>query len=233
MTPREQYETILQHLKHMRQQRFDVQDQFWAELHEALGAHKTLKKVKDPLERRLKAANLLGEWGFQLIQQRFVKPALQRLQQTRAEINWDQTQLKRLAPKVPLTSGPDWNLVETVHGSNYHTQGFGADRYAEGRAKLLALPYKVAGIPVRVRQEDLPRPKNPGRFYVHTSKFHVEAQTDSVIIDVMSRRPMLTLKEQIKMCWKIGVNPRVYNPWLPHGLEAKLGLDYFGNELGT
>jgi hypothetical protein len=30
---------------------------------------------------------------------------------------------------------------------------------------------------------------------------------------------------------KKGVNPRVYMPFLPHGIEQQLGLDYFGNDL--
>ena len=44
------------------------------------------------------------------------------------------------------------------------------------------------------------------------------------------RKPVQSFKDQIKSCWKRGVNPRVYNPFLPAGLEEKLGLDYFGGE---
>jgi len=44
------------------------------------------------------------------------------------------------------------------------------------------------------------------------------------------RRPGPTLREQVRLCWKRGVNPRVYSPFLPHGYEQSVGLDYFGGE---
>lgn len=50
-----------------------------------------------------------------------------------------------------------------------------------------------------------------------------------VDIDIIKRTP-LALKEWVRRCWKKGVNPRVYNPYLPHEFEQTNGLDYFGNE---
>ena len=37
-----------------------------------------------------------------------------------------------------------------------------------------------------------------------------------------------SLREWLALCWKRGCNPRVYNPWLPHGIEERLGVTYFG-----
>ena len=34
-----------------------------------------------------------------------------------------------------------------------------------------------------------------------------------------------SLVEQVRMSWRRGVNPRVYNPFLPVGFEEKHGLD--------
>ena len=57
------------------------------------------------------------------------------------------------------------------------------------------------------------------------------AVADAFEVEVLKRLPGLTLREWLKRCMQFGANPRVYNPFLPHGLEAKLGLDYFGNDV--
>jgi hypothetical protein len=40
-----------------------------------------------------------------------------------------------------------------------------------------------------------------------------------------------TLREWVRRCWKIGSNPRVYNPFLPHGFEEREGISYHGEDL--
>ncbi len=37
------------------------------------------------------------------------------------------------------------------------------------------------------------------------------------------------LVDWVQACWKRGVNPRVYDPFLPHGFEQRHGLDFHGN----
>ena len=39
------------------------------------------------------------------------------------------------------------------------------------------------------------------------------------------------LREQVRRSWARGVNPRVFNPFLPHGYEEQEGIDYFGRDL--
>jgi hypothetical protein len=60
--------------------------------------------------------------------------------------------------------------------------------------------------------------------------FHVTALVSDPIDVVIIKNKKELLRDWLKNCWKRGVNPRVYNPWLPVGLEDKMGLDYFGNE---
>jgi hypothetical protein len=60
--------------------------------------------------------------------------------------------------------------------------------------------------------------------------FQVTAMvSDSIDVEIIKNKQE-SLRDWLKNCWKRGVNPRVYNPWLPPGLEDKMGLDYFGNE---
>lgn len=50
-------------------------------------------------------------------------------------------------------------------------------------------------------------------------------------LPLIIHHPPPTIREQVKMCWGRGINPRVYCPFLPHGYEGKVGLDFFGNDL--
>jgi hypothetical protein len=49
-------------------------------------------------------------------------------------------------------------------------------------------------------------------------------------IEVLRLKPDIPLRETVRLCWKRGVNPRVYMPFLPHGYEEQEGLDRFGGE---
>ena len=71
---------------------------------------------------------------------------------------------------------------------------------------------------------------NRGLSFFEEGEYCIYANTDGAGWDFAMRKPVQSFKDQIKSCWKRGVNPRVYNPFLPAGLEEKLGLDYFGGE---
>jgi hypothetical protein len=62
-------------------------------------------------------------------------------------------------------------------------------------------------------------------------EFRVMAYTDQTGVEIIKRRPGVTLREWVRRCWKKGINPRVLNPYLPAGYEEKHGLDYWGNDL--
>jgi hypothetical protein len=57
------------------------------------------------------------------------------------------------------------------------------------------------------------------------------ALPDELEVEVLRRLPGLTMREWLKRCMQLGANPRVYNPFLPHGTEERLGLDHFGNDV--
>jgi hypothetical protein len=53
----------------------------------------------------------------------------------------------------------------------------------------------------------------------------------TVDLEILKSRPELSLRDWAKTLMKAGCNIRVFQPFLPHGIEQKLGLDYFGNDL--
>jgi hypothetical protein len=119
-------------------------------------------------------------------------------------------------------------LLVRVSASTYHTQGFGASRYAKAEAEQQADQARLSGVPVEVRPVGKPR---TDRWGVQYQDYGVFAPTNAVGWEMLRLRPGPSLREWIRGCWARQVNPRVYNPWLPAGLEDRLGLDYFGNDL--
>jgi len=109
-----------------------------------------------------------------------------------------------------------------VYSSDTNTcrsQGWGALRYAQKAAEGCADRLRAQGIEAEVRSAT----------ETWGTRFEVWAKTDEAGFDLIDRKGE-TIKDFLKRCWKAGVNPRVYNPFIPAGLEEKLGLDYFGNE---
>ena len=126
--------------------------------------------------------------------------------------------------------------IATCDAGHWHTQGFGANKYAKGDAEMRADRARHYGIPVEVKlvSEQVVRSAYPVNSSSTYQKFEVVAKLAELLdqeILAHSRPP--TLVEQVRMCWKRGVNPRVYDPWLPHGFEEKHGLDFFGGQKGA
>ena len=110
-----------------------------------------------------------------------------------------------------------------VHESQYLSQGFGAKTYAEGHAKQAKMHVEFNGVQAEVVFEE--GASRGG------SSFKCMAYVESdVDIEILRIRKTLPLKDWMKACWKMGTNPRVYQPMLPVGLEEKMGIDYFGND---
>lgn len=118
-------------------------------------------------------------------------------------------------------SGEVWSRVDSVCTSSYSSQGWGATTYARNAAEASADHYRAQGLRVEVRR------RTAGRDLVY---FEVWAEASADEARVARLKPGQTLREWVRMCWRRGVNPRVYNPFLPHGYEERAGLDYFGND---
>ena len=76
------------------------------------------------------------------------------------------------------------------------------------------------------------------RHYIPSRYGGTDSATYGVLIDttpigweILKRKPAVPLRETVRLCWKRGVNPRVSMPFLPHGYEESVGLDYFGGEV--
>lgn len=189
----------------------------------ALDAYASLIKL-----RGKKRAERLEEWEVAIIRDQFMRQYAPRYEQLQSEKRWVKHEVTRLAEQLRPESGEQW--LELTRTYPHHTQGFGADRYGEGDAQVYASEREGLGVEVRVRKvtEGEPRRDRWGsdasyRYWI------VEALVrDEVDVEIL-RAHNADMAMWLAACWKRGVNPRVLLPGLPHGLEEKLGVDYFGN----
>ncbi len=137
--------------------------------------------------------------------------------------------LASLAETTPVWTTGDLRKAMVASAHTYMSQGYGASRYAERQAQMVADKARFHGLTAEVRPEGPARTES--RWGITYQDYAVWVNTDEDGWKLLERKPEVPLKEWLRLCWKRGVNPRVYNPFLPAGLEEKLGIDYFGNDV--
>jgi hypothetical protein len=137
--------------------------------------------------------------------------------------------LSELAPFAEVRragSDGDWYPLALRTSWDYSTQGYGAGKYAEGAVQFTADVARALGF---VDGVDLVVLRVP--YHTEDAWLAAVRVEDAIDVEIVKRSPPPPLREQVRLAWKRGVNPRVYNPFLPHGYEAQVGLDYFGRDL--
>lgn len=137
--------------------------------------------------------------------------------------------LYNLAPHAEVRpAGPNgyWYALELRTSWDYSTQGYGAGKYAEGAVQFTADVARALGF---VDGVDLVVLRVP--YHTEDAWLAAVRVEDAIDVEIVKRSPPPPLREQVRLAWKRGVNPRVFNPFLPHGYEEQAGLDYFGRDL--
>lgn len=119
----------------------------------------------------------------------------------------------------PVALPPPARGLTTGTGS-YHTQGLGAARYARGAVEGEADTARSYGLSVEIhyRKDEL-------------GTVEAWANTTELGAFLLKYKPGPSLREQVRLWWARGVNPRVYMPFLPVGYEGSVGLGQFGHDL--
>ena len=131
-----------------------------------------------------------------------------------------------LVEQEPEPSEDEWYPVTTSWVSTYSTQGFGANSYARGAAETRADECREGSPEIEIRVV-YKNEENGLEEYVVEAR--VASTLEAQIVRLRMKPPRL--RDWVKSCWARGVNPRVYQPFLPHGFEEENGLDYFGNDV--
>lgn len=135
--------------------------------------------------------------------------------------------LRELAVETVMPISDDMILVTKTRGANYSSQGYGANRYAKNSAMFEADKAEHNGLTAEVRTLDTAARDRWGIAYDTYGVFANTNEAGLALLEFMEQPP---LREQVRLSWKRGTNPRVYMPFLPHGYEEKEGLDFFGGD---
>jgi len=136
--------------------------------------------------------------------------------------------LGELAKSAEMPTTDEMIQISMTDGGWYHTQGYGANSYAKGAARSEADKAEYHGLKTEVRTLEK---QKADRWGISYETYGVFANTTEAGIALLNYKEAPPLREEVRMCWKRGVNPRVYMPFLPHGYEEQEGLDYYGNDL--
>jgi hypothetical protein len=113
-----------------------------------------------------------------------------------------------LAPLVEARPGTEWLKVAEEYAYTSQPYG-GAQKYAHVAALEKAEPFRRCGLEVDVRGAEV---------WVKATPATAEL--------VRRKKITMDLEEWVRFWWKHGVNPRVYNPYLPPGYEQNHGIHF-------
>lgn len=116
-----------------------------------------------------------------------------------------------------VRQGPEPIKVDWFYAGSYSSSG---PRYSRGAAELALAGYRRVAPEIRLEIVD----SAAGWDLVAW----VASEAD---VALLKRLPGFSFREQVRWCWANGMQPRVFNPFLPHGYEEREGLDYFGHDL--
>lgn len=151
------------------------------------------------------------------------KAALQRayrLRDRRAErlgrvLDWMATRRRPVATPDPLV------YSESAY-STYRSQGWSCESYTRQAAEQDAAHCQMLGVRAEIVDWTYTDPAKPEPYKFG---YRVMVYTDRAGIEILQRKPV-SIKVWLQDCWNRGVNPRVYNPFLPHDLEERMGVSF-------
>lgn len=141
-----------------------------------------------------------------------------------------EARLKEIAVRSAIPPTPDLHMHETRSSGHYSSQGWGAAKYARESIQMEADEAIANGLIAEVRETRRER-YSDGYGGGERVDYGLFVNTTKLGWEMTKRKPAVSLRDWIKSCWKRGVNPRVFNPFLPHGIEEKLGVSYFGDDI--
>jgi hypothetical protein len=153
------------------------------------------------------------------IYQAFQEKARALVEQQASETKRLKELVTSIASKLKPRRGSERFTYASHWISTYRSQGYGAERYTGGLADIDLGFVESHGIEAAV---------------VHDSNgldsYDVLVMVeDSIDVEILKAQDF-SIRDFLKACWSRALDPRVFNPYLPHGLEEKLGIDFQGRD---
>jgi hypothetical protein len=121
-----------------------------------------------------------------------------------------ENRLFELAVGLPVPAADDWQQIGERWDSTYRSQSYAASKYAKGSAGTLADHAIYYGVEAKVERY------GEGA----SAGWRAFAKTTPTGAEVLRRKPDVPVKDWVAACARRGVNPRVYNPFLPYEVDA-------------
>jgi hypothetical protein len=182
------------------------------------------KKLRSRIKTEKSAIEVLGNKRVAELQAPFSAEVKRLCDEQATSIKQLEERLRSLATEIELKNSSQQTIFYESSTHAYASQGFGAVRYAEGKAILESLKPAHYGIKYEIEKQHLSYCRQYG---VESAIFKVVVQLEELDTLVLKFKPEATLKEFVSGCWKRGLNPRVYYPLLPHGFEEEMGISHF------
>lgn len=117
----------------------------------------------------------------------------------------------------------DLILAERISSHGWSTQGYGALKYARDAAQAKLDAAKLFGVEGEICLVDTGSTPDGCAYGTYV----VWLQTTELGLEILKRK-RISLAERVRQSWARGCQPRVNMPFLPHGYEQSVGLDFFG-----
>lgn len=130
--------------------------------------------------------------------------------------------MREAADLIAVVSNMTGVYFTTVDEANFRSQP-GAIKYAEARATLYTLDLAAMGVTSNIN-----RYQSGGG-----TCFDVWAHVTEIDLPIVRKKTGLPMPKLVKAAWGLGVNPRVYWNFLPHGYEAEHGFDMMGRDIAV
>lgn len=178
------------------------------------------KILKGEKVDHVRAREVLGNGAYLKLMDPFQRQASDLAESLRQKAKKIELRLIKLAESAPVIVVPGGPWLDFAWHSEYtYSSQTNAAGYAKARATIDAAALtELYQVPAQVEKRN--------RVY-----FVLARVSGDLDLAILKFRPSFTQREFVRRCWAQAMNPRVYNPFLPHGYEAAQGIDYQGRDL--
>jgi hypothetical protein len=177
-----------------------------------------------------RAVKLIGEEKYKEIRTHWQTLADASIDTLIADRKKNKEKLEEVAEEAEVMKGENRFQYSEYWSSSYDSTGSGS-HYAEVKADWDTHVLTQAGYEVEQKVKEFSGGGVSSWKYARdTFTVYVSLQ-EEIDLHILKKKLKVTLREWLQFVLQHGCNPRVYSPFLPHGIEAKLGLDHFGRDI--
>jgi len=123
-----------------------------------------------------------------------------------------ESKLIEYSKEYVITQAEDLYKIKSVNGGDYHTQGFGANKYARGHLESDKMLLELNGFECIIKETKVSDPDNWGMRYIEYELWSNITPKDFQFMKWKGQ--FISVLNWAVLCWRKRVNPKVYFPFL-------------------